>query len=133
MIRFYTLFSLPDKISNVFRVFFAKFDILATLSHFLRVIRTNPCRWKCKNRCYNKICEKICSGDQWSPEFEKIAIFQILAKIVAPPVARSVIFDKIDRMKFFTRPCLRGFVIITPGHSCLLWLLRRGVEQKSGF
>ena len=104
MIRFYTLFSLPDKISKVFRVFFAKFDFLATLSHFLHVIGTNPCRWKCKNGCYNKICEKNCSGDQWSPEFEKIGVFQILAKIVAPPVARSVIFDKIDRMMYFTRP-----------------------------
>ena len=100
MIRFYILFSLPDKLSKVFRAFFAKFDIVATLSHFLPVIRRNPCRCKCKSRCYNKICEKNCSGDRWSPKFQKSVFFQILAKIVAPPVARSVIFGKIDRMMY---------------------------------
>ena len=75
MIRFYILFSLPDKISKIFRVSCANFDILATLNHFLPVKRTNLCRWKCKNRCHNKIFERLCSGDRWSSNFGKNVFF----------------------------------------------------------
>ena len=116
MIRFYILFSLPDKISKLFRVFIATLDFLLALNPFLPVIRANPCRWKCKNKCFNKICKKSVLATGGAPILRKVWFFSYELKYWLHRSLNLLFLAKpIDGCILHFR--LRGFVKIMHGIS----------------